>query len=176
MKSTQSIPAVLFKGAIAGLAATWAMGQVTSALYEAEGPDAQQRESDARGGRTAYESAANKLARAAGVELSEQQQSQGGSLIHWITGTTAGAKYALLRQHWRPATAGYGAAYGLAFFLVIDEMLNPALGLTPGPASFPWQTHARGAVGHVTFGYVNESVLWLLDQATDRRDTRGFIG
>ena len=31
----------------------------------------------------------------------------------------------------------------------VDEGLNPALGLTPGPDRFPWQAHARGLAGHM---------------------------
>ena len=40
----------------------------------------------------------------------------------------------------------------------------PALGLTPGPTAFPWQAHARGLVGHLTFGTVTDGTLRLLDR------------
>jgi hypothetical protein len=41
----------------------------------------------------------------------------------------------------------------------MDETLTPALGLTPGPDAFPWQTHARGLAGHLVFGTVANGVL-----------------
>ena len=40
----------------------------------------------------------------------------------------------------------------------------PALGLTPGPNAFPWQAHAPGLVGHLTFGTVTDGTLRLLDR------------
>ena len=46
----------------------------------------------------------------------------------------------------------------------IDELLNPVLGLTPGPLAFPWQTHARGLGGHLAFGVATELVLEGLDR------------
>jgi hypothetical protein len=36
---------------------------------------------------------------------------------------------------------------------------NALLRLTPGPAAFPWQTHARGLAGHLAFGVVADTPL-----------------
>ena len=49
-------------------------------------------------------------------------------------------------------------------FVMVDELMNSVLGLTPGPAAFPWQAHARGLVGHVVFGAATDGTLRLLDQ------------
>jgi hypothetical protein len=46
----------------------------------------------------------------------------------------------------------------------IDELMNPPLGLTPGPQAFPWQAHARGFSGHLAFGLTSELVLEGLDR------------
>lgn len=45
----------------------------------------------------------------------------------------------------------------------MDEGAVYALGLTPGPANFPWQTHARGLAGHLVFGAVTDATLSLLE-------------
>ncbi|MGE3507475.1 MAG: hypothetical protein AB7N65_01155 [Vicinamibacterales bacterium] len=45
----------MVKGAIAGAAATWMMGQATTWMYEQEGAQAKARENRVRGDRTAYE-------------------------------------------------------------------------------------------------------------------------
>jgi hypothetical protein len=46
----------------------------------------------------------------------------------------------------------------------MDELVNPVLGLTPGPAAFPWQAHARGLGGHLAFGAANDTALRALDR------------
>jgi uncharacterized membrane protein YagU involved in acid resistance len=55
-------------------------------------------------------------------------------------------------------------AFGVAFWLLVDEVGNTVLGLTPPPAEFPWQTHIRGLAGHVVFGLVTETVLELANE------------
>jgi len=104
MRGDGAIAGDLVKGAIAGAAATWLMGQVTGWMYEHEGPEARQREDEARGDRTAYETAAEKAAGIAQVELSKEQRGQAGLAIHWATGIGAGIVYALLRRR-APAVA-----------------------------------------------------------------------
>lgn len=146
-------------GALAGVAATWVMGQVTSYLYEHEDEDARAREDNARGGTTAYGVAAEKAAAAAHVELSDEQKQKLGSGIHWALGAGAGAIYGALKGRVPEVDAGRGLAYGAAFWGIVDEGANTALGLTPGPTHFPWQTHARGLAGHLVFGVVTNALL-----------------
>jgi hypothetical protein len=156
----------VLKGALAGLAATWVMGQVTGYLYEKEGKQAREVEDEARGGKTAYGVAAEKTARVVGMELGEEQRKQAGSAIHWVLGAGAGAAYGAMRHRVPAADLGNGLLFGTAFWAVIDEGANTALGLTPGPTAFPWQTHARGLVGHLVFGVVADTSLRLLDGVT----------
>lgn len=156
----------LVRGALAGLVATWAMGQVTAYLYEREGEEARQREDDARDGKTAYGVAAEKAAGAVGRELTDDERAQAGSAIHWGLGVAAGAAYGAIRHRVPLADAAGGALFGTVFFLAMDELATPALGLTPGPTAFPWQTHARGLAGHVVFGLATELTLQALDRVT----------
>jgi hypothetical protein len=149
----------LAAGALAGLAATWVMGQVTTYLYEHEDEEARKREDEARGGKTAYGLAAEKAAAVADIELSDEQRQRLGSGIHWVLGAGAGAVYGALRTRVPAVDAGHGLAFGTAFWGIVDEGANTALGLTPGPAHFPWQTHARGLAGHLVFGVVADSLL-----------------
>ncbi len=153
----------LVKGALAGAAATWVMGQATTFLYERESKPAREAEDEARGGKTAYGVAAEKAAGAVGLTLSEEQRKQAGSAIHWVLGAGAGAAYGVLRGRLPGADVGAGLAFGAAFFLLVDEGANTALGLTPAPDAFPWQTHARGLAGHLVFGLTAHAVLGALD-------------
>ena len=154
----------LLKGAVAGALATWVMNWTTTRLYEQESDSVQERENEARGGQSAYVTAAESLAASVGWALSDDAKGRGGTAIHWATGVVAGMKYAVFRRHWPKVATGFGLPFGVAFFLVVDELMNPLLGLTPGPAEFPWQTHARGLGGHLAFGAANEATLRVLDR------------
>jgi hypothetical protein len=153
----------LIKGAIAGAVATWVMGKVTNTLYEREDRWARRQEDDARQGKTAYGAAAEKAARAVGASLRDAQREKLGSALHWAIGIGAGAAYAVLRRRFESVGRAAGFGFGTAFWAALDEGLVPALGLTPGPRAFPWQTHARGLAGHLTFGTVTDGTLRLLD-------------
>lgn len=156
----------IVKGALTGLAATYLMNQTTTWLYDHEAPATRAREDEARGGQSAYVNMAESAARSVGVTLSDDAKSRAGNAIHWSTGIVGGIKYAVLRRFRPELTAGYGLAYGLGFFLVLDELVNPLAGFTPGPAAFPWQAHARGLAGHLVYGASNHAALRVLDRLT----------
>ncbi|MEO8295726.1 MAG: DUF1440 domain-containing protein [Gemmatimonadota bacterium] len=160
----------IIAGALAGAAATWVMGLVTDYLYEREDPAVRKQEDDARGGVSAYEKAAEKLANARRQPIWPEDRARQGSAIHWGLGIGAGALYGSLRNEVPMPGMLRGVAYGLAFWLVVDELLNPALRLTPGPRSFPWQAHGRGLAGHLVFGAVAEATLTMIDTVRDGRD------
>jgi Protein of unknown function (DUF1440) len=153
----------LIKGAIAGAVATWVMGKVTSGLYDREDRGARHREDSARQGRTAFGKAAEEAAKAVSLPLDDEERERYGGAIHWVLGIGSGAVYAVVRRRlsWIGRLSGVG--FGTAFWAAVDEGLVPALGFTPGPGAFPWQTHARGLAGHLTFGTVTDGTLRLLD-------------
>jgi hypothetical protein len=153
----------LLIGTAAGAAATWVMDLVTTAMYESEPESAKKRENAARGEKTAYEIAAEKGAELIGRDLTEKQRKSVGAAIHWSVGISAGTFYGLLRNRVRRAGLGSGLAWGGAVWLVMDEGALTALGLTPPPQEFPWQTHARGLAGHLVLGAVIEAAFDLID-------------
>jgi hypothetical protein len=153
----------LIKGAIAGAVATWVMGKVTDALSQREDRWVRRWEDDVRGNKSAYEAAAEKAATAVGRTLDEQSRQRLGSVVHWALGIGSGAVYAVLRRRLEALGRAAGVGFGTMFWAAVDEGLVPALGLTPGPRAFPWQTHARGLAGHLTFGTVTDGTLRLLD-------------
>lgn len=158
----QSMIADVVDGAIAGAVATWLMGKVTTYLYDNEKKAAREREDRVRAGKTAYGVAAEKAASLIGTALSEDEQRRFGQAIHWALGVGAGALYGALRPRVESASIARGLLFGTAFWLLMDETMTPALGLTPGPQAFPWQTHARGLAGHLTFGAVADAALGAL--------------
>lgn len=162
----------LLKGAAAGAIATWAMGKATTWMYEWESRDARDREESARGGESAYARAAERIAESAGVELEQSQASRGGVAIHWATGIGAGVAYAAARQRWPAVASANGLPFGIGFFLLVDEGMNTAFGLTPPPGAFPWQAHARGVGGHIVYGMLTDLVLRRLDRLGPSRVLR----
>ncbi|MBV9495669.1 MAG: DUF1440 domain-containing protein [Acidobacteria bacterium] len=147
----------LLLGAVAGAGATWLMDLATTKVYDLEPKEVQDRENEARGDKTAYEIAAEKLASFGNVALDEDQRKSLGNAIHWSLGISAGVLFGALRPHFR--TPGSGVLYGLAFWLLADEVALTALGLTAPPQEFPWQTHVRGVIGHVVLGAAIESAF-----------------
>jgi hypothetical protein len=173
MKTTQrNVLGEIALGAVAGAAATWLMGKATNYLYEHENETARQREDKVRGGQSAYETAAEKVAGLVCQPLSDDERKKMGAAIHWSVGIGSSALYALLRRRLAGRGLGRelaaGALFGTAVWLLLDEVGNVALGLTPGPTAFPWQAHARGLAGHLVLGLAAEGVLQAADLAVAR--------
>lgn len=164
MRHENRLMSDLAMGAVAGAFATWVMGKATAYLYEHESREGREREDEARDGDTAYGAAARKGADLLDAEISDDEKARYGSMIHWALGIGAGAVYAALRRQVPAAGAANGLVFGTAFWALIDEAANPALGLTPGPTAFPWQTHARGLAGHLVFGVAADTTLRALDR------------
>jgi hypothetical protein len=159
------ITADLIKGAVAGAAAWWVMDQVLMFLYDHEKPAVRRRETRARRGIPALEVLAERGATSTGTDLTGRQRAKAGIALQWIIGAGLGALYGVVRGSFPGPRVVRGIGYGAAASLLIDEGLIPLLGFAPGPAAFPWQTHARGFVGHLVFGGVADVTVDLLDRA-----------
>ena len=151
-----SIGEDLIKGAIAGAVATWVMGKVTGAMYAPGGPLG-----PAAGGRRP------RRARQPTAWPPRGRPAPSGATLGDRPERAARRRAPLGARHRRRRglrgarrrfglgrVAGVG--FGTLFWAAVDEGLVPALGLTPGPRAFPWQTHARGLAGHLTFGTVTD--------------------
>jgi putative membrane protein len=150
------------RGLLVGLSATQALDWVSIALYESEDAPTRASEDHARGHRHAYERAIEKLAKAAGWRLDDEGIGRWGWRFHKAFGLLGGPAYLALRRQFPRLGWGCGVAFGLAFFLLVDEVLVPASGLTPGPLAFSWKVHARGAAAHLAYGVAAEATARLL--------------
>lgn len=139
------------------------MDKVGWFLYNRESEAARAREQRARvGGKDVAHAAVDKGARILGVEPPEGQPNPAGMALHYALGVVPGAAYALGRERFPIVGTGFGALYGLALFIVSDELLSPVIGVAPPPQEYPWQAHARGLVSHVVLGVATEAALRLL--------------
>ncbi len=159
-------------GAVAGFTATFALSAVSNAIYAQESNANWLREEWARKGKSANRVAVDRLAGAAGVDLSKSQTTAAEGALHFGIGAGSGATYGAIRPHIPVNPIVKGLGFGTTLWLVADEGINPALGLTAGPAAFPWQTHARGLAAHLTFGLATEALLSLADYYRQRRAAR----
>lgn len=168
-QKTKNIGLGAASGAAAGALATLVMGFATSAMYDRENRLARWREEQARGGKSAYEVAADGMAGLTGLDLSREQRGRAATAIHYSVGIISAALYGAIRRRIPGPAIARGAGFGALLWLVADEVANPLLGLTPGPAAFPWQAHARGLAGHLVFGLTAEGALLAADRALDGR-------
>jgi hypothetical protein len=154
-----SIPLDMLKGAVAGTVATWVMDRVDWFMYRRE-PEASQRQTWAV--RPEHKDPAHviasKTSQALGGEPIPQNHSA-GLAVHYTIGIAPAAVYGVLRGRVPGVGAGRGLAYGLAMFVLEDEIANPAMGFAAPPQRYPWQPHARGLVSHVIYGLVTDLVL-----------------
>ncbi len=162
--STGNLATTLLTGVAAGALATVVMGGVTSLLYAYEDQEARKREDSVREDKSAYEIAASRAADAFGLSPSDDQVARAGTAMHYAIGAGSAAIYGLVRPYLPTSPPVKGLAMGATLWLAADEGAVPALGLTKGPLAFPWQAHARGLIGHLTFGLVTEAVFAASDR------------
>jgi uncharacterized membrane protein YagU involved in acid resistance len=121
------------------------------------------RELQAEGRDEPEDDATERLANALSValfehELTEQEKELAGTALHYAMGTTSGALYGAVAEVVPAATAGAGVPYGLAVWLVADEGIVPAAGLSKSPAEYPLWIHAYSLSSHLVFGLTTELV------------------
>jgi hypothetical protein len=153
----------VLKGLVVGLCATEALDWLSAALYERESARTRIEENAVRGNRHAYERAIEKTARRLGRDLTTDQIGRWGWRFHKVFGLLGGPAYLALRRRVPALRWGCGLGFGALFFLVVDELMVPLAGLTPGPRAFSWKVHARGAAAHLAYGMAAEGTARLLE-------------
>lgn len=171
-------------GAAAGAVAAWATQETTAYLYKHEDREAKSQEQEARRRHLAHEKtvdqapgiveqggvsgltsgasvAVERAADLVGKELSEEGREKIERTLGYGMSMIVGAAYALVRNRVPRVALGNGLAFGVMLWLMIDEVGNTALRLTPPPGKYPWPTHRRGLAAHLVFGIVTETALSL---------------
>ena len=154
----------LAKGMIAGAIATLVMGRVTAFLMQQQDPEDRREERKARGGATAYGSAAERVVEVVGVDLDDEQWERLATAVHWGLGIGLGALYSVIRSRIPGPEWLHGLGAGTAFWGLVDEGMSPALGLNPPPGDLPIESHGRMLAGHLTYGMVTDGTLRILDR------------
>lgn len=157
-------------GALAGAAASAAMGPLTTYLSERQPRSARRKELAVtrRLGAPPPVKAAEKVAAAVGASIPAERLSLAGEVLHYGFGTFWGAALGALASRWKPLPPGVGVALGILLWISMDEGALPALGLSKKPKEYPRETHLRGLAGHVVYGVVLDRSLALLRSALGR--------
>jgi hypothetical protein len=160
--------------ALAGMIAVWVMDRFDWFAFMRESLSTRQRTESVRpGGMDPAHALAAKLAKAAGIAFSPAgpHQHPAGLAIHYAVPMGLAVLYATLKRRF-PAiesSKGSGAVYGIGTFIVLDEIINPMLGLAAWPDHYPWQRHARELTTHLIYGAVMDAALRRLESQQIRR-------
>lgn len=158
-------------GLAAGAVATFVMEKVSEYGYQLQDEKTRKSEEKLRNEQYPPEVLAGKIAKAvSGVELSKEAKQKYGMAIHWGYGIAWGGMFGALRDRLPVASSAGGLAFGLGLWLIGDELMMPALKLSPPSTEFPWQNHARAAVNHLAYGGTLALTHTLFRKASDSAD------
>lgn len=91
-------------------------------------------------------------------ELSREEKHVGGTIVHYVFGTTTGAWYGATAEVFPAVTVGGGLPFGAFVWLTADEGMVPAFGLSKSPTEYPLSIHAYALASHFVFGLTTEVV------------------
>jgi hypothetical protein len=173
----KSIAKGLVSGLVGGLAASWIMNQIQMMLSKAiehdekphggqsvqpgtpeHGAGAELAElgldnpNDNAAERTANIVAAKVFDR----ELTEKEKHIGGELAHYAFGATTGAVYGAASEFFPEMTIGAGIPFGAAVWLIADEIVVPALGLSKSSKEYPLSHHSVSFAAHLVYGFTTD--------------------
>lgn len=163
----------LAAGTLGGLAGAWTMNAFQSLVSEIQKRLAKSQQSTGGGSKQQEQSSTKdnpatvKVAlvvskRVFHHELREQEKSRAGNVAHYAMGTGSGAIYGALAEMLPAAGLGRGLLFGTALWLVADEAIVPALGLSKPPRESPASMHGYAWASHLVYGATVDAVRRLL--------------
>ncbi len=90
--------------------------------------------------------------------LTKSEKETAGAFAHYAMGVTSGAIYGALAEVTPAATVAEGLPFGAAVWLVADEVVVPAAGLSRSPREYPPSIHAYAFASHLVYGLTTELV------------------
>lgn len=183
MRKTRQSEANIIKGAaagiVAGIVAAWGMnqfqalwGKLSEGIERPHGAQSLQQGSPEHGiGRKLQERGSdeeedNAAVRAANIvsedlfnyRLSKSEKEFGGAISHYAMGVMSGAIYGVVAEVLPQASVGYGLGFGAAVWVIADEGIVPALGLSKSTKDYPPSIHLYAFASHLVYGFTTELV------------------
>jgi uncharacterized membrane protein YagU involved in acid resistance len=91
--------------------------------------------------------------------LSGREKEIGGTIFHYAFGATSGGLYGLVGELVPLARTGWGLPFGAAVWLIADEVVVPALGLSKDAREYSASIHAYALGAHLVYGLTTELAL-----------------
>ena len=108
-----------------------------------------------------------------GRSIPDEQRALAGEIVHYATGAAFGALFGVLAPRVRTPAVVAGVAYGLLVWLLNDELLVPALGLSREAHAYPASVHAKALASHLVFGTATDAGFRALALALARAVLHG---
>jgi uncharacterized membrane protein YagU involved in acid resistance len=145
-------------GAVGGLAASFVMNQFQSGWSKLSNRNHPEEEIQQSHEDPSTVKAADKLFVALkGEHIPDDKKEKFGNLFHYGTGVLAGITYGILSEFKPRTRAGFGSAFGTAFFVTADEIGVPLAGLSKSFKEYPLSVHLYAWVSHLVFGSALEA-------------------
>jgi len=158
----QSPLSAIIKGAIAGAAGTFVMGEAMARvpeLLERAGHPLPKSPPGPAAPDSPTEEVAERLAEGlAQDEIDEQTKAAAGQVIHWTYGAAWGAAYGVLQSSLRLPTVFGGALFGAGVGYVADTVM-PAMRLQTPPELNPRSVNLYHMGMHVVYG-LTTALTW----------------
>ncbi len=90
--------------------------------------------------------------------LTKKEKEIADPLMHYAMGGTSGLIYGVASEFVPATTAGVGLPFGTAVWLIADDVVVPALGLSKPVTEYPASTHAYALSSHLVYGLTTELV------------------
>jgi hypothetical protein len=90
--------------------------------------------------------------------LTKSEKEKAGAAAHYAMGVSSGAIYGAVAEFMPLATVCEGTGFGAAVWLVADEGVVPALGLSRAPDAYPASIHVYSIASHLVYGLTTELV------------------
>jgi putative membrane protein len=161
-KSERSV----WKGALAGLAAgliaSWAMDRFQDVWIAVSEKDKANEHSAPEEDNATVKAASAVSEGIFHHKLTAHEKQLAGPAVHYAVGGTGGLIYGIAAELMPQVTLGSGLPYGATFWLVVDEGLVPAFGLSKPASEYPLSTHVYALASHLVFGATTEILRQLL--------------
>jgi putative membrane protein len=90
--------------------------------------------------------------------LTKSEKEKAGAATHYAMGVGSGAIYGAVAEVMPLATVAEGLPFGAAVWVIADEGVVPALGLSRSPTEYPASIHAYSLASHLVYGLTTELV------------------
>ena len=93
-----------------------------------------------------------------GHHLTKSEKEPAGEAMHWAMGAGSGLIYGIASEVAPASTVGFGVPFGAAVWLIADDIVVPALGLSKPVTEYPLSTHAYALSSHLVYGITTDLV------------------